>query len=657
MTIFYEDLENDGKAERFLYGNDGAEGHATLRYYNDKEQYIGQFNLKYPKDKTRAFLTPYSADFNNDGIKDLVFITMYKDSLFLNAFNYKIEKGVINTRFITNIGGYNGQHLDHNVHWLGHYDMNNDSIPEIYFSVCAGFAWYPRRVFRYDFANDSLIASVNTGAGDLTGKIIEYNESMLLVCGSAAYGNINEDYCHPYHDTTTWLFGFDENLKLAFTPKHYGINPSGIESPIYKNGYIYYLFASNNDRPENKLFKMNWQGEVVDSIVFDFYVSKSFSTLEYKNQTHYFFTQLVEDRELFEFDIDQFTVHKSKTLKLAAGSSIYKQIDLNKDNKQELLVTENRTSEVVVYDNKLREQNRLQIGDFIKMITHSFSDKKGYGDLIINTNNKALTFRYRENPYYYLRYPLYVGIYIVSALFVSFILFFQNKRIQARQKIEEQLADLQLQNLRNQLDPHFTFNVLNSVGNAIYKQDKEAAYDLFQRFTRIIRSSLMSSDKVFRSLKEELQFTQDYLEFQKLRFKNRFTFSINIEDGIEPKDIYLPKMLIQGFAENAVKHAFYNLKYTGRISISVSREKNQLKIEIDDDGIGINKSRELKATSGTQKGLNILQEQVKQINRIYESQISIQITDKKQKYYNTTGTTILIIVSNTGTSSVKKKQY
>ncbi|MDX8338461.1 histidine kinase [Draconibacterium sp. IB214405] len=642
LTIFYEDLENDGKAERFLYGNDGAEGHAHIRYYNDEEQYIGQYNLKYPKDKTRAFLAPYSADFNNDGIKDLVFMTMHEDSLFIDAFNFKTEKGIVRNRFITNIGGYNGQHLDHNVHWLGHYDTNNDGIPEIYFSVCAGFAWYPRKVFRYDFAKDALIASVNTGAGDLTGEIFEQNDSMLLVCGSAAYENIPKEYPFSYHDTTTWFFGFDKNLNLAFTPKHYGINPSGIESPIYLDGYIYYLFASNNEQPENKLFKMNWEGEVVDSIVFDFYVSKSFSTIEFKNKTRYFFTQLDEDRNMFEFDIDQFRVHKSKILKLAAGSKIFSQVDLNDDNKQELLVTKNLTKQVVVYDNRLKEQNRLDIGDFIRLITFNFSDDQNYGELIVNTESKAFNYRYHENPYYYLKIPLYFAIYFVSILFVALIQFFQNKRTQHRQAMEQQLADLQLQNLRNQLDPHFTFNVLNSVGNAIYKQDKEGAYDLFQRFTRIIRSSLMSSDKVFRSLKEELQFTQDYLEFQKLRFKERFSYSLEIEKGLDTSKIEFPKMLIQGFAENAVKHAFFGVEYTGQITIRVFRENNLLKVIIEDDGIGINHSKELKITSGTQKGELIIKEQIRQLNKLYNTNYSIQIIDKSDLDKDKTGTEIII---------------
>ncbi len=625
--LFFEDLEADGKAERIRYGDEREEGHAHIRYYNDENQYIGQYNFLEPMAQTREPIKPYAVDFNNDKTKDLVFISQNEDSLFLDIFDFKNEKGLINKHFITTVG-WNNEHKDYYLNWLGHYDANSDSIPELYFSVAAGFALYPRRIFRYDFVRDSLITSINTGAGYLPGAIITRNDSMLILCGSSAYGNIKEDYPFPYHDTTTWLFAFDKNLELAFSPKNYGIDPGGIQYPISKDGFIYYLFASNNAYPENKLFKMNWHGEVVDSIVFDFYVAKSFTTINDNNKNQYYILQEDGDRIYMQFDIDNFKIKENKVLKIKPGSRVHVQKDLDDNGEKELLVVDNLTKQIYIYNSKPKKQNTLDIGDYVKVVTSNYYKDKAYGDLIVNTDNKALTFRYFINPHYKLRYPLYLGIYFISLLFIGIIQFFQNRRTQQRQQMEQQLADLQLQNLRNQLDPHFTFNVLNSVGNAIYKQDKEGAYDLFQRFTRIIRSSLMSSDKVFRSLKEELQFTQDYLEFQKLRFKTRFNYSIEVEKGIDTSNIQFPKMLIQGFAENAVKHAFYGVDYTGQISISVFREGQYLKVTIEDDGIGINRSKELKATSGTQKGLEVLKEQVKQINRIYEKKIVLTIKEK-----------------------------
>jgi len=639
--VFYEDLENDGKAERFTFGNEGKEGHAHIMYYNDKEELVGQYNSNYPKDTSRGILKPYAIDINKDGIKDLVFATMHQDSVFLEAFDYKAEKGILNTRFITTVGINNTQHLDHYLNWLGHYDANNDSIPELYFSIAAGFALYPRRIFRYDFANDSLIASINTGAGDLYGKILKYDNSMQLICGSIANGNIPDEYPYPYHDSTTWIFAFDKNLNLTFPPKHYGTHPGGTEYPFFKDGFIYYLIASNGPHPENKLLKMNWQGIIIDSIVFDFYISKHFTPLQIKNKD-YLLIQNLENGDFLQFDNKNFTVHNIH-LNFPSQSRIIDYMDLNKDGRNEVLVFSNLTNKLSVYDNKLRKQNELSAEAYIRLVTSNYYSEKEYGQLVVNTDKQTLTFRYRQNPNSNWQYPFYFGIYFVSLLFVSFILYFQNLRTQKQQNLEQQLADLQLQNLRNQLDPHFTFNVLNTIGSYIYKQDKEKAYDLFQRFTRIIRSSLLGSDRVFWSLKEEIQFTQDYLEFQKLRFKERFVFTINIDKAIEPDKIQFPKMLVQGFAENAVKHAFYGVDYTGQISIDVSREKESLAVVIEDNGIGINKSKELKQTAGTQKGIQILLEQVAQINRLCQTNYSIVIEDRNHTTAAYNGTIVKIL--------------
>ncbi len=639
-TFWFLDLENHGRNERFTFTNERTEGHAIFMVYNHNKQFTEQYNFEYPKARVRLETEPYIADFNKDSIKEVVVFTQNTDSLFLNIYDYKAEKCLIESRFISTIGGFN-KHSDYHIKTVGHYDVNQDSIPEFYFSVSAGFALYPRRVFRYDLANDSLIASINTGAGILGGKILQHNDSLMIAIGSNAYDNIPEDYPYPYHDTATWFFCFDKDLNLKFPPKMYGIHPSGIEFPIERNGNIYYLLGSNNPSNENKLYKMNWQGRITDSLVCDFYIAKSFTTLNLRNKEDFYFYNEGLNKYLY-FDIEKFKVNKSSVLNIKEGNIIFYNEDLNNNGSKEILTIDRLSRNFTIYNNRLKKQVEIENELIIRTVSSNFYEHLGYGELILNGDEQAKIYRYYKNPGYYFKYPFWFAIYLITVLFVSTILFFQNKRIQNKQKMEGQLADLQLQNLRNQLDPHFTFNVLNSVGNAIYRQDKEEAYNLFQRFTRMIRSSLMVSDKVFRSLKEEIQFTSDYLEFQKLRFENRFNYTIDVENGIQVKDIKIPKMLLQGFAENAVKHAFYGLKQTGQISIKVQKKGQSFSVIIEDNGIGINQSKKLKVTSGTQKGLGILQEQVQQINRLYQTNFCIKIMDKSESNSGLKGTVVSI---------------
>lgn len=161
----------------------------------------------------------------------------------------------------------------------------------------------------------------------------------------------------------------------------------------------------------------------------------------------------------------------------------------------------------------------------------------------------------------------------------------------------------------------------------------------------MIRSSLMVSQKVFRSLEEEIQFTRDYLEFQKTRFKERFDFIIQVEKGIDLSDIQIPKMLIQGLAENSVKHAFYGVDFKGLIKISILKDHNHIKISIDDNGIGINQSIQLGTTSGTQMGEQILHDQIKQINKLYNREIIVKTVDKSEVEEEESGTKTEILLS------------
>jgi len=655
---WFEDLDNDGKKERFDYTSNSL-GKFAMYYYNGDGEMKNQINFPLNKPTPRYKIKPFSIDFTNDGCRELIIFTQKKDSLFLNVFNYAEEQNELENLFVTRIG-FNNDSLDYSLNWLGHFDVNHDRIPEFYFSVSGGFALYPRKIFRFDFKQKEIISTINTGAGLLNGTLFIKDDSLAVLAAGRAYGNTRKDYPYPFHDTTTWILGFDHDLNLKFKPRNYGSNPGNLTSIVQAGEFIYYLNGANNASNEkHKLLKTNWHGQIVDSIVFSEKINSVLYPITIDGRPQLFFTNHTQD-EYFFIDTEAFKLFKHKKFDIPQRRLFITQEDLLFDGKTDYFFYDGLSQELECYNTELKKPISIAKGIIIEYLTTTYYEKSGYGEILVCMRDNSTLVRYRANPYRHLKYPLWVGIYLLSALFVSLILFLQNRRILKQQKMEQELADLQLQNLRNQLDPHFTFNVLNSVGNAIYKQDKEAAYDLFQRFTRMIRSSLMSSDKVFSSLKDELQFTQDYLEFQQIRFKGRFNYCIEVEQDINTKNLIIPKMLIQGFAENAVKHAFHGVDFCGKINISISKlnetcigsaktnDKSKtiktLKIIIEDNGIGIDHSRELAATSGTQKGLTILQEQVKQINRIYKT--SIQLSIQKQNIFDTKhpGTRIEIIM-------------
>jgi LytS/YehU family sensor histidine kinase len=218
--------------------------------------------------------------------------------------------------------------------------------------------------------------------------------------------------------------------------------------------------------------------------------------------------------------------------------------------------------------------------------------------------------------------------------------------------IERKITDLQLKNFRNQLDPHFTFNALNVIGSVIYKEDRDVAYDYFTRFSRLMRSSLMDSTKITRELEAELQFTLDYLEFQKYRFKDKFEFSIDVDEGIDIK-MQVPKMLIQGYVENAIRHGFHLIKYKGIISIRLSRANTGFLISIKDNGIGREESARLNPNKQIGRGMNIMEEQVSLFNKYNPNSIVLKIIDLKNGG-KAAGTLIEILIPDNYSFSISK---
>ncbi|MCT4601497.1 MAG: histidine kinase [Marinifilum sp.] len=643
-SMFYVDLEGDGKAERFAIKDEYVKSAVYIN--DDKGKTVDQFNFDYPNVKARLKIKPITIDLNKDGCKEFILFTQSKDSLFLNVIDYKKLEVLVENFFVTKIGVPYRDRYDYYIHTIGSFDANADGVQEFYFGVNSGFGLYPRRIYRYDYPNNQLIASKNTGAGFNTGQIFPNGNDILLLATSASYGNIQSDYPAPYHDSCCWVMGFDKDLNFKFPPKSIGSYPSVTNGFIKRDKYYHFLYSCNNQSNDAcRIIKMDEQGNSVDSLMFEQIVGNTLMEVPYKNET-ICFTIEGTIRKFVGVDIDRLKINRDLPIKKFRQLHFWNYDDIDFDGVYEYFFLEGVRNRVVMYSGNFSYPMYLNYDFDIhpQYITTQYIKEKQSGKIALVSNKKNYEYHFELNPYFHLKYPLWILIYILSVAFLYFLLEIQFKLNAKRQKLEEEISNLQLQNLRNQLDPHFTFNALNSVGNAIYKEDKEVAYDLFQRFTRMIRSSLLVSDKVFRSLGEELMFTRDYLEFQKTRFKERFDYKFEIQNNIDVNDIEIPKMLIQSFTENAVKHAFYGVDYKGLIVVKVYNEQSRVEVFIEDNGIGINKSKVLKATSGTQKGEEIIQDQLKSINRLYNKAYLLDILDKKDKNPTDRGTKVTILL-------------
>ncbi len=179
-------------------------------------------------------------------------------------------------------------------------------------------------------------------------------------------------------------------------------------------------------------------------------------------------------------------------------------------------------------------------------------------------------------------------------------LFFQKSKNQEVQTIhlEASKNEMQLKTLRNQLNPHFLFNALNSIRALIDLEPKTAKVAITE-LSNLLRKSLVLGDKIFIHLEQELEIVHHYLELEKMRFEERLNYQIVVSDNSLFTE-NIPPFLIQNLVENAIKHGLSQSIDGGTILINIDKMDGEILIEITnpghlktdkDTGIGIENTR------------------------------------------------------------------
>ncbi len=261
-------------------------------------------------------------------------------------------------------------------------------------------------------------------------------------------------------------------------------------------------------------------------------------------------------------------------------------------------------------------------------------------------NEEPASLKFRVVPAFWQAWWFWVLLFILgsgSFLFLGYTITIRKKRMQ-QEKLEQEkkLAELQLISMKNQIDPHFTFNAMNAIASVVLKEDKEMAYRFFMKLSALIRSILVSGDKLTRTLGEELTFVTNYLEVEKFRFKEKFEYTLDFNGQLESEE-EVPKMVVQTYVENAIKHGLMHKEGTGHLWVQVFPEQEGLRILITDDGIGREKAKEYSIHS-TGKGLVILNGYYEYFRTFKKKNILHEITDLLDAGGNASGTKVEIFI-------------
>ena len=215
----------------------------------------------------------------------------------------------------------------------------------------------------------------------------------------------------------------------------------------------------------------------------------------------------------------------------------------------------------------------------------------------------------------------------LGLLAIGILLFFIYKNNREK-KISNQL--LVLKSLRNQMNPHFIFNSLNSVNSFIAQQDERSANKYLASFSKLMREVLEYSQEDFIPLSKEIDILSIYLDLEHFRFKDTFDYKFTIDPTINREDYLIPPMLIQPFVENAIWHGLRYKKEKGLLLVDFSQQSDHVLITITDDGIGREQSKTLK-TSNQKKmkstGLKNVESRLEIIKNVFKKNLIVTIDD------------------------------
>lgn len=224
------------------------------------------------------------------------------------------------------------------------------------------------------------------------------------------------------------------------------------------------------------------------------------------------------------------------------------------------------------------------------------------------------------------------------------------RRQRERDQLAKKMVEVERMALQAQMNPHFIFNCLTSVQQYIVDQDIFSANKYITGLARVIRLTLHNSSLAFIPLGDEVDYLSAYLALEKLRFKDKMDYTIDVAPDIVKSACYIPPMLIQPYVENSIRHGLRH-KQTGKGYIRIrflqdaAAEPHKLKVIVEDNGIGRETAagyRTKEHISYQSKGMTMTAERMRMINIAYGGDFRVEVVDLKDEDGVPKGTRVIM---------------
>ena len=644
MTL-YADFDNDQLKEKFVIGSrqdlDSSLFFAriTSRGWTYKEEWVF-------RQQPVLFSNPAIFDTDHNGIAEVYFFTRKEDSLFVNRLEpYGKPEMALRSFFIDHISADRNT-FDIKLTPLDFSDHDNDGLAELNFVAVCGYCRQPRRVYRFHPSRGVVETSVEVGIGfdnasscmiavDLDGD--SKNEYLL---GNSDFKNFSEVLDKtklPFLDTCAYVVAMDDDLEFLFEP--IPIRSSVFKPAILdKDGKTFFYYCEKGASYfQNYLIIRNNKGKLVGSFpviqtpeiiltVSDFW--------KIRNDL-----LAVTDRQsIYIYNFKGKLVHR---ISLEGHSYFYSQgLNLIDDGNTKLILMGGNHLEII--DQLKHHAVTVILDEVMSFPIYISVIENNATQALFTVNNKFISceISYQYNPIYPWRWLLWAAVYLAVVLLLWVVQYLQRKQLNQKYETERALTAFRFRALKNQVDPHFTLNALNSIAYMQEHGQQEKAGRFLVKFSRMIHRTLESSDKIETTLEDELAFVRDYLDVQQMRFREAFAYNISIDDE-KLYDLAVPRHLVHTFVENALKHGIRPLDKGGIISIAVQRKDQHVHISISDNGVGRTEAAKYKKLS-TGKGLKIIDELIELFEKLKKVKISYAIIDKFAPDGQAAGTLVTI---------------
>lgn len=642
-TVFVNDIDRDGNGDRtFFYAN--TSGKAALHIQLQNGKVLDQWNLHGTFFSTRNFNV---LDVDNDGFDDIVAVCTRNDSAFLTVFNpihpeklYKSDIFIDHLR-ISEFGD------DFSFDQIRAADISGDRQSEIFFTITAGFSLYPRNLYAYNVAADTLLRSeylalqLNMGDSDFASDL-DGDGKKEIILNNYAQGNMTPPYSSLLHDNSCWILILDNQLRFWTEPVGFPATFSSITGHILSDDESKKVLFVINNRSNSSL---NAQLILFDPL--QKRVVKSEHTVLLENNslligqsTPLYAVVQNQYGELFQITGELKPTPAGITENVVIP--YIAQVDLNADGKQETMYHDKNYNGFWIYGLSEAEPVFVSLPDenthrFKALMPLAVNGKPG--SFAIHIDDFLYTLSYGKDYLFLIRWIYFLAIYLAIAGIYHALLKIYHRQVSLLYQKDRQIAELKLRSIRNQLDPHFTFNTFTAIASAIYKEDNKTAYKFFSKFSKLMRASMLYSDKIMRSLEEELKFTSQYLDLEKFRYRDKFEFEIDVDEEME-LTVAVPRLIIQAFADAAVTNGLMHREEGGMLTITVRETDEHLVVKITDNGVGIEKSKELNKEKAF-KSVKMITEFIGLINDMNTNKITMDMYDTLEQE-TVSGTEVLI---------------